>query len=139
MTRQAQCQCGALKAIVAGEPDAVVACSCVACQRRSGSAFGLGAYFTRDAVQVTGEAREYVRTADSGNAFHTFFCPICGTSLYWYSARDPERVGVAVGAFADPNFPAPSRSVFDESKHAWVCFADDVPGFARGQDGARAR
>ncbi|HVK80485.1 MAG TPA: GFA family protein [Verrucomicrobiae bacterium] len=139
MTRYAQCQCGALKANVDGEPDAVVACSCLECQRRSGSAFGLGAYFQRDGVKVSGDSREYVRIADSGNAFHTFFCPNCGTSLYWFSARDPERVGVAVGAFADPNFPAPNRSVFDESKHAWVCFADDLAGFTRGRDSARTR
>jgi len=31
-----------------------------------------------------------------------------------------ELCGVAVGAIADPDFPAPVRSVFEQSKHAWV-------------------
>ncbi|MHC2281080.1 hypothetical protein ACVME8_007723 [Bradyrhizobium diazoefficiens] len=29
-------------------------------------------------------------------------------------------IGVAVGAIADPNYPAPIRSVFEQSKHSWV-------------------
>lgn len=114
-------------------------CSCTECQRRSGSPFGEGAYFTREKLTISGEAREYVRTADSGNTFHTFFCPKCGTSLYFFSARDPNRVGVAVGAFADPNFPPPHRSVFDDTKHAWVVLSADIPGFTRGRDSERSR
>jgi len=29
-------------------------------------------------------------------------------------------IGVAIGAIADPNFPAPVRSVFEQSKHVLV-------------------
>jgi hypothetical protein len=29
-------------------------------------------------------------------------------------------IGVAVGALADPEYPAPVRSVFEQSKHNWV-------------------
>lgn len=139
MTRNAQCQCGALRIAVTGEHEAVVACSCTECQRRTGSVLGMGAYYPKAQVAIEGEAREYVRQADSGNAFHTFFCPTCGSSMYFYSDRDPNRVGVAVGAFADPDFPPPMRSVFDESKHKWVVFGADVPGFSRGRDSARTR
>lgn len=35
-------------------------------------------------------------------------------------------IGVAVGAIADPNYPAPVRSVFEQSKHRWV----DINGAA---------
>jgi hypothetical protein len=31
----------------------------------------------------------------------------------------------AVGAFADPSFPAPVRSVWEEVRHPWVAFAHD--------------
>jgi hypothetical protein len=100
---------------------------------------GEGAYFTRDKLSFHGEAREFVRNTDSGNTFHTFFCPACATSLYFFSSRDPNRVGVAVGAFADPTFPPPQRSVFDESKHAWITLPADMPGFNRGRDSERTR
>jgi hypothetical protein len=139
MTRHAQCQCGNLRVTADGEPDAIVACSCRDCQRRSGSPFGEGAYYARDRVTIAGDAHEYVRATDAGNTFHTFFCPSCGTSLYFFSSRDPNRLGVAVGGFADRDFPAPHRSVFDESKHAWIAFPADVPGYARGRDSERTR
>ena len=139
MTRQAQCQCGALRVDAEGEPDSVVVCSCTDCQRRSGSAFAEGAYYGRDKLRFSGEAREFVRSTQSGHVFHTFFCPSCGTSLYFFSSRDVDRVGLAVGAFADPAFPTPHRSVFDESKHKWITLPPDMPGFTRGRDSERTR
>ncbi|MBI3437784.1 MAG: GFA family protein [Proteobacteria bacterium] len=139
MNRHAHCQCGRLQVDSQGEPDSVVVCSCTECQRRSGSPFGEGAYYQRDKLSMRGTAREYVRKTEAGNSFHTFFCPICATSLYFFSSRDPNRVGVAVGAFADPSFPAPHRSVFDESKHSWIALPADTPGFTRGRDSDRTR
>ena len=38
-TRRAQCSCGQLAAICAGEPVRVSVCHCLECKRRSGSAF----------------------------------------------------------------------------------------------------
>jgi hypothetical protein len=35
-------------------------------------------------------------------------------------------VSVAVGAFADPNFPAPQDSVYECRKHAWVRLPDEI-------------
>jgi hypothetical protein len=137
--RVAQCQCGGLSATAEGEPDAVVVCSCTECQRRTGSVFASNAYYPRERLTLAGAACEYVRTADSGQAFHSFFCPACGTTLWFFSARDPGRVGIAVGAFADASFAKPDRTVFDESKHGWVVFDADVPGFTRGRDSPRSR
>jgi hypothetical protein len=36
---------------------------------------------------------------------------------------------LAVGAFADPNFPAPSVSIFEESKHAWMQLPEGMNRF----------
>ena len=47
--------------------------------------------------------------------FH--FCPNCGSSVYWSADIRPDQYGIAVGAFADPNFPLPAFSVWEESKH----------------------
>ena len=34
---------------------------------------------------------------------------------------------VAVGAFADPDFPAPQVAVWTENKHHWVPLPEGVP------------
>ena len=43
--RVAACHCGQLRLEVSGEPFAVSICNCLACQRRTGSAFGMQAGF----------------------------------------------------------------------------------------------
>lgn len=136
---KAQCQCGALSAEISGELDAVVVCSCIACQKRTGAAFGEGAYAARASIKVSGEAKEYVRPTDAGFNLHQFFCPTCATTLYYYSSRAPERIGVAVGCIEGGHTLKPSRSVFESTKHAWVCLGDDVPGFEFGRDSKQVR
>ena len=70
--------------------------------------------------EVFGVASEYVRTGDQGAQFRFRFCPVCGTNLFHTEEGVSGSVGVAVGAFADPNFPAPSVSVYDCRRHPWV-------------------
>jgi hypothetical protein len=41
-------------------------------------------------------------------------------------------IGVAVGALADPKYPAPVRSVFEQSKHNWVQIDGAVERFQQG-------
>src|SRR5512145_1905717 len=123
MERIAQCSCGSVKIVEDGEPTSVVACHCVDFQRRAGSIFGVGAYYADGQITITGVTREFARPTDAGNQFFTHFCPTCGTSLFWRSDRNPGMTGIAVGAFADPVFPAPVRSVWERSRHAWLAVA----------------
>ena len=133
MSRTAHCGCGQLRAEVAGEPDAVVACHCADCQRRTGSVFGVGAYYPADRVAITGESSTFVRDTASGGAFRQHFCPTCGTTLFWSTGNKPDSIGIAVGAFADASFPPPQRSVWEQSHHAWLGLPDGIPHFPRGR------
>ncbi len=91
----------------------VAACHCTACQRRSGLPFGVAAYFPVAAVTITGERREWTRPTAS-------FCPTCGGTIALALGRRPDLIGIPVGTFADPAFPPPLRSVWEENKHIWV-------------------
>ena len=125
MQRTAQCSCGAVQVQTEGQPGGVVACHCLECQRRTGSVFGVGAYYAESQVRILGTTREYSRATDSGGRFVTYFCPVCGSTVFWRADKVPGSIGVAVGAFADPAFPAPIRSVWEQSMHAWV---EPLPG-----------
>jgi len=46
MKRTASCLCGDLRITAEGDPARVNMCSCMECQRRSGSAFQIGAFFS---------------------------------------------------------------------------------------------
>jgi len=121
-TRIATCQCGGLTAACEGEPDYVSLCSCRDCQRRTGSAFGLVAVYSREAVTTAGAASAYRRVAESGNTSTMHFCPTCGSTVFWDAHARPGIISVAVGAFADPTFPMPIRTVYDEHRHPWIGF-----------------
>jgi hypothetical protein len=119
-SRVASCSCGQLSVTVTEEPIRVSICHCLACQRRTGSVFGAQARFRTEAVAVKGQSQEYVRVGDEGNQISFHFCANCGATVYWRFKGHEEFVVVAVGAFAEPSFPAPTVSVYGHRKHAWV-------------------
>ena len=48
---------------------------------------------------------------------------------YWEADARPDFYILAVGAFADANFPPPSVSIFEESKHTWLQLPDGMKHF----------
>jgi hypothetical protein len=126
--RKASCSCGQLSVTCEGEPVRISMCHCFECQRRTGSVFGTQARFPRDQVtEISGRATRFTRHADSGNSVTFSFCPVCGTTVYWELGGAPDVLAVAVGAFADPSFPAPRHSVYEERRHAWAMAAGELP------------
>jgi hypothetical protein len=130
--REATCHCGQLRVEVAGEPFAVSICNCRACQRRTGSAFGMQAGFRADQVQVAGRCEDFARVSDEADrkehVFH--FCPVCGSQVFYTEPSEPDLVVVSVGSFADPTFPPPTESGYDSRRHPWVSLPDSVQRFA---------
>ncbi len=124
--RRAQCSCGQLSVETEGEPTRISMCHCIACQRRTGSAFGAQARFADECVRITGTSTTYTRLGDSGHAIHFHFCPTCGSTVYYQLDRAPGAIAIALGAFGDPTFPAPKVSVYEARKHAWVGMPEDV-------------
>jgi hypothetical protein len=101
-------------------------CHCLACQRRTGSIFGIQARFPREKVTSLGRSSTFLRKAESGNTITFHFCPECGATVFWTIDAQPDLTAVAVGAFADPSFPAPRVSVFESKRHGWALRADDL-------------
>jgi len=130
---QAECQCGQLAVELPGTTPAVVACHCVDCQRRTGSPFGVLAYYDADQVTIRGTAKRFERPTAEGNVFETFFCPECGSTVYAKARKHPTLVGIAVGTIADPTFQPPVRSVWEQSMHKWVMLPQGIQHFPKGR------
>ncbi|RTE91963.1 aldehyde-activating protein [Bradyrhizobium sp. LVM 105] len=97
--------------------------------------FGVGAFYPIETVTISGTPKEYVRTGASGGEVRSYFCPDCGSTVYWQADNLPAMIGVAVGAIADPDFTASIRSVFEQSKHGWV----EMSGAEHFQQGSAAK
>ena len=129
-TRIASCSCGQLTATTVEDPIRVSICHCLACQRRTGSVFGAQARFNKKSVTIQGQSKQYVRIGDEGGKATFSFCPNCGATVHYEIEGREDIVAIPVGAFAEPGFPEPTFSVYEERKHAWVGLPSNVEHMA---------
>lgn len=125
-TRTATCSCGQLTATTSAEPVRVSICHCLACQRRTGSVFAVQARFAISAVVTAGMSTTFSRVGDAGGGATFHFCPHCGATVYWFNDGMADSIAIPAGAFADPAFPAPVISIYEERMHAWVAMPDGI-------------
>ena len=126
MTWDAACQCGAMTLSSAVAPAFSLVCGCTACQRRTGSAFSVNAYFPKDLVETSGREQTWSRATDSGRRLTNHFCPNCGTTLYWDFDMRPDHFGVASGCLKTSVDP-PIRAVWTHRMPDWVTFPTGWP------------
>ncbi|MBI1889935.1 MAG: GFA family protein [Burkholderiales bacterium] len=101
-------------------------CHCTNCKRRTGSAFGISAYFFRESIVATsGQMKVYAfHHAAQNHDQERHFCASCGTTLFWYISTQPKLIGIAGGCFADENLGEPTMSVSHGKKSGWVAVPD---------------
>lgn len=129
MTRHAaSCRCGQLRATVTGDPVRVSVCHCLNCKKRSGSAFAVQARWPDQQVMIEGRSNAWTSSwADSGNPATFYFCPDCGSDVYYViNGKFDGLVAIPLGAFDDPFFLTPAFSVWEERKHDWVAILGDA-------------
>jgi hypothetical protein len=147
-TRTASCNCGQLRVTCTGpDPDRVVMCNCYLCQKQTGSPFSVQARFPNEQVKIEGkstvwkfpidgaEPTQYrtcagsdgIATGSAADVVTSHFCPVCGSTVYYFRKSDPARTGVRVGAFADRTFPLPMGSGFEEYAHPWAMNVASLP------------
>ena len=117
--RTARCTCGALQISCTGEPVRRSVCHCEACRHRTGSAFSFNITYAVEQVEPSGDARTYVRQADSGRTCTYSFCPTCGATVFYTIEMRPGKVSVPGGGFP-PNSFEPSASVYNARRERWI-------------------
>lgn len=130
--RLARCACGQASITVAGNPEMHGLCHCTNCKRRTGSAFGVSAYFAKTRVldqQGTTSVYAFHHAALSHDQ-QRHFCPQCGTTLFWYLSSMPKLIGVAGGCFADAGLPEPAYSTSHQKIENWLTLPSGWKRFA---------
>ena len=118
----ATCACGQASITVNMQPTMLGVCHCTNCKRRTGSAFGISAYFDkRSVVAQEGETRTYSFWHEAqAHEQQRHFCSKCGTTLFWFVSTLPEQIGIAGGCFAEQGLAEPDYSVTDAKRERWV-------------------
>jgi hypothetical protein len=124
--RHGRCHCGAIRFTAIGEPLFVVLCHCESCRRSSGGALSAWCGFRRADVALAGLAPTYY---ESSPGVRRGFCPRCGTSLTFESARWPDETHLMASNFDDPADFMPQCHVFAGERLPWLHFADGLPQY----------
>lgn len=87
--------------------------------------FGVVAFFDDERViEKTGDSSCFERSSDSGRPVKIYFCPNCGSSVFWKVQFLKGSTGIAVGCFANPAFPQPQSVAWTATQHYWLEFPE---------------
>jgi hypothetical protein len=125
------CLCGAVRYTFPAEPLVTRVCWCRLCQYLGAGSGTVNVCFRTEGMTVTGELRDWVSVADSGNVMHRRFCPACGTPLFSAAEARPHLVFVRAGTLDDPELAQPAMTIWTAAAPRWACISDAIPEVAR--------
>ncbi len=117
----------------------VSACYCTFCQRRTGGAFSIHAFFDQENLESTTEGLGVYeqRSDESNNWLRLHFCKRCATTVMLTLEKFPELRLITGGTFDDPNWIKIDRHVWTRSAQHWVILPQDVDCFEKSSQGAK--
>jgi hypothetical protein len=115
------CYCGNITFVAEIDPDGVRICHCTDCQHLTGSAYRVNVSVSKEKIQFSGgEAKTYVKTAESGTKRVHAFCPECGTPVYSTTIGEIKGYGLRVGTIRQRSQLKPSLQQWCRSSLGWT-------------------
>ena len=121
------CLCRAVRYSSSAAPIVTRSCWCRVCQYIGAGSGTVNVCFPSAALQVQGELRDFLLTADSGNRMHRRFCPTCGTHLFSAADSRPHLVFVRAGTLDDPELARPAMTIWTAAAPTWACINPQLP------------
>jgi hypothetical protein len=134
------CLCRTIRYCVRGNPLRVSACYCTFCQRRTGGALSIHAFFDEQNIELTGDMLStYEQPSDESNLWlRLHFCKRCATTVMLSLQKFPGLRIVTGGYFDEPNWIEIDRHVWTRSAQHWVVFPQNVDRFEKSSQGTSA-
>jgi hypothetical protein len=127
------CLCGAVRFEVTEPLVSASYCHCTRCQRRTGTAAAVSGRIVPGSLRIL-SGEELLRSFDPPDGFSKVFCSGCGSALWSRNPKDPDVIGVRLGAVdGDPGL-RPSYRQYVAYAAAWEPIPDDgLPRFEEGR------
>jgi hypothetical protein len=120
VTYHGRCQCGAVTAVIGGEPVAVRQCWCRQCQQLAGGGPTHNAMFPTDEVTFSGELSSHAYVAASGNTLVQSYCGACGTPVMAQSSARPHLRTIRLGFLDSGSGLKPQTAIWTEEAPDWA-------------------
>lgn len=128
--RAGGCLCGAVRYRATGKPQRVTVCHCMFCQRRTGGALSIHAWFEAQNLTVDGELDTYEQRSDETHYFlRLHFCRRCATTVMLSLEKRPAYRLITVGTLDDPKSVDVDFHVWRRSAQPWVRLPEDATTF----------
>ncbi len=120
------CHCEAIKFEADIDENKVVICHCQDCQKLSASVFRTVAITSANNFHLkAGTVKEYVKTAESGNARAQGFCENCGSQIYATSAAhvtplEDRMYAIRLGVVDERATLKPVMEIWTDEKLTWL-------------------
>lgn len=132
MTHQGGCHCGGVRYEVSGDPQHVALCHCSDCRKSSGAPMVAWAAFTENQFKLV-EGQPV--TFNSSGSAKRYFCPKCGSGLYYRNAEFlPGIVDIQSATLDDPDALPPGAHIQTAERLGWMEEAHKLPTFERFPD-----
>ena len=115
-----RCNCGAVSAVLNGEPIAVRQCWCRQCQKLASGSATTNAMFSTADLALSGEVATWDYVAASGNKLTQTFCPACGAPVMAQSSARPQFRTMRIGFLEEPHGLAPQVAIWLSEKPDWA-------------------
>jgi hypothetical protein len=112
------CMCGAARYAFTGEPEIVLNCHCIDCQKATGGQFTTIIALRAEHFTSTGKLTFYDWRGSSGTLLRRGFCPICGTPVFGYPP-DPNVRNILAGTLDDSDWVVPTLDHWLKSRKPW--------------------
>tara|TARA_Y100000591_G_C21450455_1_gene505849 strand:- start:194 stop:616 length:423 start_codon:yes stop_codon:yes gene_type:complete len=119
MQVKGKCYCGSVKIKANIDLNNIYSCHCIDCQIISGGPFRTMIGVPKEDINISGETKEYIKIADSGNKRIQSYCANCFTSLF-SSSMTKERFSVRTAIFNERNKLIPKKHLYGRSSVKWL-------------------
>jgi hypothetical protein len=115
-----QCNCGAVRAAIAGEPVAVRKCWCRQCQKAAARGPTHNAMFATADVSLSGDLHAWSYLAPSGNRLTMKHCAVCSTPICAQSSARPQFTTFRLGFLDEGHGLAPTVEIWTAEMPPWA-------------------
>ena len=128
------CLCGTVSFEVKGDFDSFYLCHCQHCQKDTGSAHAANLFSQSAKLVWLSGANAVTSFTLPGTRHNKSFCKLCGSSLTFSPANNPEgTVEIALGTL-DSDIPhQPDAHIFLNFKANWDVVNDDLSKYTAGR------
>lgn len=125
MALSGKCLCESITFEISGQARDVVNCHCSRCRRHTGH-FMAATQAATDDVDIHGETLRWYNPTDE---VQYGFCGSCGSTLFWRTARYPDRISIAAGTLTPPTGLKTVAAIYTDYASDYHSFDEDSPRF----------